>query len=650
MTQEKKPFNTEVDKILHLMIHSLYTNKEIFMRELISNASDACDKLRYLSQTTPNLLGDYVNFKITVKVDKDNRTIIIRDNGIGMNKDELIENLGTIARSGTQNFLEQLSGDNRKDSMLIGQFGVGFYSTFMVADYVTVTSKKAGEEKSYTWHSDGLGEYTISDNDREFTCGTEVVVHVKEKEDSYLDHFQLKQILKTYSDHIAVPIYFIDASNNEIQLNSSSALWIRPKTEITQEQYKEFYKSLSHSWDEPWLTMHNKNEGSIEFTNLLFIPSNKPYDLFSQNFKKKVKLYIKRVFISDENIDLVPSYLRFLSGVVDSEDLPLNISRETLQHNTILEKIRSSITQRVLSELKKKKDESIEEYLKFWDNFGAALKEGLCEMNSDHARLLEVSMFRSSLHDKMISLDEYISNLKEDQKTIYYLSGDNITKLLSSPQIEGFLNKGIDVLLFTDAVDNFWVNTCSNYKDYEIKSATRSNIDLEKPSTEETNSETKNDDKNNEYKELVEYFKQILGNLVKDVKISKKLTSSIACLTVGDSGMDINMERLLMSQNRLASNVAKILELNPKHPIIQKINNDVTLGNTSNIISNDNEQLVKIIFDQACIIEGQPLHDAAEFSKRINGMLEKLILTKPLEKTPEKRTKGKAKKVSINVT
>jgi len=646
MSQEKKPFNAEVDKILHLMIHSLYTNKEIFMRELISNASDACDKLRYLSQITPNLLGDDMNFKITVKVDKDNRNIIIKDNGIGMNKEDLMENLGTIARSGTQNFLEQLSGDNKKDSMLIGQFGVGFYSTFMVADYVTVTSKKAGEEKSYTWHSNGLGEYTISNTDREFTRGTEVVVHVKDKEDNYLDHFQLKQIVKTYSDHIAVPIYFIDDNNNETQLNSSSALWIRPKMEITNEQYKEFYKSVSHSWDEPWLIMHNKNEGSIEFTNLLFIPSSKPYDLLSQNFKKKVKLYIKRVFISDENIDLTPSYLRFVSGVVDSEDLPLNISRETLQHNTVLEKIRSSITQRVLSELKKKKDESTEEYLKFWDNFGAALKEGLCELNSDHTKLLEISMFRSSLHDKLISFDEYISNLKEDQKTIYYLSGDNIDKLLSSPQIEGFLNKGIDVLLFTDAVDNFWVNTCSNYKDYEIKSATRSNIDLEKPNTGETNSETKNDDKNNEYKELIEYFKQILGNLVKDVKISKKLTSSIACLTVCDSGMDINMERLLMSQNRLASNVAKILELNPKHPIIEKINNDITHGNTSNITTNDNEQFIKLIFDQACIIEGQPLHDAAAFSKRINGILEKLISIEPLEKTPEKRAKGKVKKLA----
>jgi molecular chaperone HtpG len=648
MNQEKKTFNAEVDKILHLMIHSLYTNKEIFMRELISNASDACDKLRYLSQTTPNLLGDDINFKITVNLDKDNKNIIIRDNGIGMNKEDLIENLGTIAKSGTQNFLEQLSGDNKKDNMLIGQFGVGFYSTFMVADYVTVTSRKAGEEKSYTWHSDGLGEYTISDTDREFMRGTEVVVHVKEKEDSYLDPFRLKHILKTYSDHIAIPIYFIDGSNNEIQLNSSSALWIRPKSEVTQEQYQEFYKSVSHSWDEPWVIIHNKNEGAIEFTNLLFIPSTKPYDLFRQDYKKKVKLYIKRVFISDENIDLLPSYLRFLSGVVDSEDLPLNISRETLQHNTVLEKIKSSMTQRVLGELKKKKDESIEDYIKFWDNFGSVLKEGLCEPNSDHQKLLEVSMFRSGLHDKMISLDEYISNCKEDQKSVYYLSGDNVTKLLSSPQIEGFLNKGIDVLLFTDGVDNFWVNTCSKYKDYEIKSATRSNIDLEKINNESTTNnseESKDDNKSNEYNELLGYFKQVLGNLVKDVKISKKLTSSIACLTVGDSGMDINMERLLMAQNKLPSSLAKVLELNPKHKIIEKINNDLTLGHTNNVNTNDNEQLVKLIFDQACIIEGQPLHDAAEFSKRINDILEKVTLMVPLEKAPKKRAEGKVKKL-----
>ena len=374
MVYEKKTFGAEVDKILHIMIHSLYTNKEIFMRELVSNASDACDKLRYLSQITPDLLGNDTTFKITVRIDKDNRNIIICDNGIGMNKEELIENLGTIAKSGTQNFLQHLSGDAKKDSMLIGQFGVGFYSAFMIAEYITVTSRKAGEERSYTWDSDGLGEYTVADTDREFSRGTEVLIHVKEKEDEYLDHFRLKNIVKSYSDHIAIPIYFINTDNNEIQLNSSSALWTRPKSDITPEQYKEFYKSLSYAMDDPWLIMHNKNEGAIEFTNLLFIPSAKPFDLFNQDRKKSVKLYIKRVFISDENVDLIPNYLRFIRGVVDSEDLPLNISRETLQHNLVLEKIKSSIIQKVINELKKKKEELIEAYLKFWNNFGSVFK------------------------------------------------------------------------------------------------------------------------------------------------------------------------------------------------------------------------------------------------------------------------------------
>ncbi|EER22424.1 molecular chaperone HtpG, partial [Rickettsia endosymbiont of Ixodes scapularis] len=429
MTQEKKKFDAEVGKILNLMIHSLYSNKEIFMRELISNASDACDKLRYLSQSNSALVAGDSNFKITVKVDKGNGQIIIRDNGIGMNKEDLIENLGTIARSGTANFLKSLSGDSKKDNMLIGQFGVGFYSSFMVADKVTVTSRKAGEDKVHVWESDGLGEYIVLDSDKEFTRGTEIVLHIKKEEDTFLDHFRLKHIVKSYSDHIAIPIYFFDeAGNNEIQLNSASALWTRPKSEITEEQYKEFYKSLSYAVDDPWITMHNKNEGAIEFTNLLFIPSSKTFDLFHPDRKRRVKLYIKRVFISDENIDLIPSYLRFLRGVVDSEDLPLNISRESLQHNSVLEKIKNAITKKVLGELRKKKEESPEEYNKFWANFGGALKEGLCEATTDHEKLLEVCIFRSALHNKMISLDEYIANFKEGQNTIYYLSGDNPDK------------------------------------------------------------------------------------------------------------------------------------------------------------------------------------------------------------------------------
>lgn len=619
--QEKKKFDAEVGKILNLMIHSLYSNKEIFMRELISNSSDACDKLRYLSQSDSKLLAADPSLKISVKVDKDKRQVIIRDNGIGMNREDLIDNLGTIARSGTGSFLNSLSGDAKKDSMLIGQFGVGFYSAFMVADNISVISKKAGEEKAYLWQSDGLGEYTVADYEQEFARGTEVIVHVKQEEDSYIDHFRLKHIVKSYSDHIAVPIYFVEeTTGNEIQLNSASALWTRSKTELTEEQYKEFYKSLSYSLDDPWLTIHNKNEGTVEFTNLLFIPSTKTFDLFHPDRKRRVKLYIKRVFISDENIDLIPSYLRFLRGVVDSEDLPLNISRESLQHNNILEKIKASITKRVLGELKKKKDESIEDYSKFWSNFGAALKEGLCEATSDHDKLLETCIFRSGIKGEMISLDDYISNFKEGQNTIYYLSGDDPAKLLSSPQIEGFLKKNIDVLLFTDTVDDFWVNVNSNYKGYAIKSVTRSDIDLEK--TEQEKESAKDEKPADAYVKLTEYFKEILGDLVKDVRISKKLTSSPACLAVGDGAMDIRMERFLIEQKQLMTASAKIIELNPKHKIIEKINQDIILGNKN--VGND--ELVKLIFDQACILEGEPVNDTGAFAKRLNDIMQKAIL------------------------
>lgn len=621
MTQEKKKFDAEVGKILNLMIHSLYSNKEIFMRELISNASDACDKLRYLAQSNSNLVAGDSNFKITVKVDKDKGQVIIRDNGIGMNKEDLIENLGTIARSGTANFLKNLSGDSKKDNMLIGQFGVGFYSSFMVADKVLVTSRKAGEDKIYVWESEGEGEYIVADSDREFTRGTEIALHIKKEEDSFLDHFRLKHIVKSYSDHIAVPIYFFDEDdNNEIQLNSASALWTRPKSEITEEQYKEFYKSLSYAVDNPWITMHNKNEGAIEFTNLLFIPSSKTYDLFHPDRKRRVKLYIKRIFISDENIDLIPSYLRFLRGVVDSEDLPLNISRESLQHNNVLEKIKNAITKRVLSELKKKKEESPEEYNNFWANFGGALKEGLCEATTDHEKLLEVCIFRSALHNKMISLDEYIQGFKDGQNTIYYLSGDNPDKLLSSPQIEGLLSKNIDVLLFTDTVDDFWVNVNSEYKNYAIKSATRSDIDIEKatsPDDEKEKDDKKTDD---EYKSLTDYFKKILGDVVKEVKISKKLTSSPACLAVSDAAMDIRMERFLIEQKQISVASAKNLELNPKNKIIEKIFNDLQAGNENN------EELVKLIFDQACILEGELVAEPSAFSRRLNDIVQKAIL------------------------
>ncbi len=619
MSQEKKKFDAEVGKVLHLMINSLYANKEIFMRELISNSSDACDKLRYLSQTDSTLIQGDSELKINISVDKEAKTITIRDNGIGMNREDLAENLGTIAKSGTQGFVDQLSGDSKKDSQLIGQFGVGFYSCFMVADKILVTSRKAGEDKVYSWESDGKGEYVISDSDREFARGTEIVLHVKEDEDTYVDHFRIKHIIKSYSDHIAVPILFVDENNNETQVNSSSALWTRSKSEIDAEQYKEFYKSVSHAADDPWLTMHNRNEGVVEFTNLLFVPNTKTFDLFHPDRKCRVKLYIKRVFIADENIDVVPQYLRFLRGVVDSEDLPLNISRETLQHNATLEKIKQSITKRVLSELSKKKQKDREDYLLFWNNFGGVLKEGLCEVTSDHEKLLEVCVFRSAIHDRMISLDEYIENCKEEDKTIYYLSGDDSEKLRSNPQIEGFISKGIDVLLFTDTVDDFWVNVNGRYKEIELKSVTRTDIDLgdKVDSKKENKEDEKEDPKHNE---IANYFKDTLGDLVKDVKISKKLTTSPACLAVGDGAMDIRMERYLIEQKQLAGATAKILEINPSHKVVVKIGDG--LGKKSK--QDENAELVHLLYDQACIIEGEPVSDAGAFSRRLNSVLEKL--------------------------
>lgn len=619
MTQETKKFDAEVGKVLNLMIHSLYTDKEIFMRELISNASDACDKLRYLGQIDNSLIEGDADFKITIHTDKEAKLITIRDNGIGMNLDDLNENLGTIAKSGTQNFLEKLSGDSKKDSQLIGQFGVGFYASFMVADKIVVTSRKAGEDKSYTWTSDGQGEYTVSDTDREFTRGTEIVLHVKPEESSFVDHFRLKNIIKTHSDHISIPIFFKNENGIENQVNSSSALWTRSKSDISEEQYKEFYKSVSHSPDDPWITLHNRNEGVVEFTNLLFIPSTKTFDLFHPDRKCRVKLYIKKVFIADEGVDIIPSYLRFLRGVVDSENLPLNISRQTLQHNATLEKIKSSITKRVLSELKKKKEKDLESYLLFWNNFGGALKEGLCEVTSEHEKLLEVCVFRSALHNKMISLDDYIANCKDQEKTIYYLSGDDPEKLRNNPQIEGFLKKGIDVLLFTDTVDDFWVNVNGTYKEVPIKSVTRSDIDLDDDSNDAKDEQSKQDDIK-AHEPLVDYFKSSLGSLVKDVKVSKKLTSSPSCLSVADGAMDIRMERYLIEQKQLAGATAKILEINPNHKIVIKIGNELN----DKTKEEENKQLAHLLYDQACIIEGEPVADAAAFSKRLNILLEKV--------------------------
>ncbi len=623
--EEHIKFDAEVGKILQLMIHSLYANKDIFLRELISNSSDACDKLRYLSVTNPTLTKDDPEFKIKFSVNEAQRTLTITDNGIGMNRADLIENIGTIARSGTQNFLSQLTGDKTKDLQLIGQFGVGFYSGFMVADEMEVISRKAGEAEVWQWRSKGDGEYTLKHlPDSDFVRGTAVTLHLKTGEDDFLDKFRLRHITKTYSDHIAFPIEFTSAEGEVEILNNAAAIWMRPKNDITMEQHAEFYRQVAHLPDNPWHIIHNKNEGMVEYTNLLYIPSTKPFDLFNPDRSSKVKLYVKRVYIGAEGIQLVPSYMRFLHGVVDSEDLPLNISRETLQHSHSLEKIRKAITKKVISELKSKLDKDPESYKDFWNNFGAVLKEGLCEglPLDEKEKLLEICLFRSALHDKPISLTEYIANMKEGQECIFYLSGDSVEKIKNSPQLEGFLKHNIDVLLFVDTVDDFWVNVMHTYKEKEMKSVTRSGIELDKilqPKKEESDEKEPEIVINDNDKILLDYFKTVLGNTIMDAKISGKLIDSPVCLAVAEGAMDIRMERYLKDQKQLGSSFAKILEINITHPIIEKIRKAIDMGDNS-----FSEELVLALFDQACIIEGEPVSDVSAFSKRMNNLFARI--------------------------
>lgn len=677
-TEEHIKFGAEVGKILHLMIHSLYANKDIFLRELISNASDACDKLRYLSITNPELTKNDPEFKIRITANKGRRTLTITDNGIGMNREDLIGNIGTIASSGTQNFLKKLTGDNNKDLQLIGQFGVGFYSGFMVAEEMEVISHKAGEKETWLWKSKGEGQYTIKQlKTNDFNRGTSVTLHLKSGEDDFLDKFRISNIVKTYSDHISFPIELmmleeqdddiklkkenrvtngsgreenvdiddeinegvIDVKATEIEvLNTASAIWMRPKLEVTEEQHNEFYKQISHLYDKPWHIMHNKNEGVVEFTNLLYIPSSKPFDLFSQERKSKLKLYIKRVYIGSENIDLVPTYLRFMQGIVDSEDLPLNISRETLQHSHSLEKIRKAITKKVIHELSTKMEKEYDNYLQFWNNFGAVLKEGLCEISltkEEKEKLLEICLFYSSLQNKLISLAEYITNVKEGQNTIFYLNSDSIEKAKNSPQLEGFIKHGVDVLLFTDPVDDFWVSMVHNFKDKEIKSVTRSGNELskiinpKKADDVESGGENEEKDKDkkiteteeldDQNKELINHFKDILKDVVMDVKSSEKLVDSPVCLAAVEGAMDIRMERYFKEQRGFNPKFTRILEINLNHPIISKIRDEISKDD-----KNLGNELILILFDQACIIEGEQVTDMVAFTKRINHLLEKI--------------------------
>lgn len=608
------PFAAEISKVLQLMIHSLYTNKDIFLRELISNASDACDKLRYEALQNDALLKEDSELHILLSSDEEAGTLTITDNGIGMNREELIANLGTIARSGTQEFSKLLSGDAQKDVNLIGQFGVGFYASFMVADSVSVTSRKAGEDASWCWQSDGLGSFIVTEAEKG-PRGTAITLKLKPEAIEYLDTFRLRHIAQTYSDHINFPIFMVEEEGARTAINEAGALWARAKSDITEEQYQEFYRHIAHSPEKPWMTLHNKNEGAVEFTNLLFIPSMKPFDLFHPERRRRVKLYVKRVFITDEGIDIVPSYMRFLRGIIDSQDLPLNISRETLQKNAVLDKIRDAIASRVLNELKKRADKDIEDYAGFWQHFGPVLKEGLCEANTPREKIFEASRFYSTHSpDALISLDSYISRMKEGQEAIYYIIGDSVEALKHSPQIEGFTKAGIEVLLLTDHVDDFWVNVASNYKEKPMRSVIKSGADLAAFGAEESEAKQDAHKVSEELQPLISTMKNLFGEAVKDVRITHKLSESPVCLAVGEGDMDMRMERFLLEHKQLPKRQAKILELNPTHPVITKLATKL-----------EDTDAMWLLLDQANIAEGEPVADMAAYARRVTALLGKTL-------------------------
>jgi molecular chaperone HtpG len=623
MTGERHGFQAEVSRLLEIVAHSLYSDKSIFLRELISNASDACDRLRYLALTQPELGGDGQGYRVTLHPDQAAGTLVVADNGVGMNRGDLVDNLGTIARSGTAAFMKQMTGDAAKDMAMIGQFGVGFYSAFMVADKVTVESRKAGEAEGWRWESDGKGEFTVEPADLP-ERGTKITLHLREGEKDFLEPERLRHIVRKYSDHIALPIV-LSADGKEETLNKASALWTRSKNEITPEQYTEFYHHHAHAFDEPWLTLHWRAEGKIEYTGLLFVPSAKPFDLFHPDRKHCVKLYVKRVFITDSCENILPAYLRFVRGVIDTEDLPLNISREMLQHNPLLAKIRHGVIKRVLGDLQKKAEKESEAYGKFWDSFGPVLKEGIYEDQDNRDALLGLSRFRSTGSEQPCTLADYVGRMKPGQEAIYYISGDSVDALKQSPQIEGFRAKGVEVLLLTDPVDEFWIPAVGKFQDKPFKSATRGSADLARIAKPE-GAPDKPAEPIAGMDALVALFRLTLKEAVKDVRSSERLTDSAVCLVADEGDMDINLERLLKQHRQLSHDFKRVLEINPQHPLVMGLAKRV--GEKSNGEGGKNEDLEEaawLLLDQARIVGGEPLPDPAGFSKRLADVMRRAL-------------------------
>ncbi len=603
---DKMNFQAEVGKLLDIVVNSLYSERQIFLRELISNASDACDKLKYLALTHPDIAKASGQMKIKIIPDAKNRTLVIEDNGIGMNREDLINHLGTIAKSGTAEFVKNVK-DNGSAVDLIGQFGVGFYSAFMVAEKVEITTRKAGEDKAWVWISDGVGGFEISEGKRD-TNGTAIKLFLKEDAKEFTDTIYLRQIIRTYSDHIDYPIVLELGEAGEETVNSGSALWAKHKSEITQEQYKEFYHHISKNFDEPWMTLHFKAEGNIEYTGLLYIPSTAPYDLFQPDRKTGLKLYVNKVFISDKVEELMPAYLRFVRGVIDSADLPLNISREMLQQSPLIAKIKSGTVNRLLKELKNR-SQDYEDYKKFWDAFGIAFKEGIYEDFANRAEIAELSRFYSTNDiNKLTSLDEYISRAQPEQKAIYYITGDDVNTLVNNPQLEAFKAKGIEVLLLVDPIDEFWTQTLLNYKDFAIKHISQADIDLGLK-----RDEAKADE--GSLKKLTDLMSEMFKSEVAKVTTTDKLTKSPVSLTVEDGQMSIHLERLMRNhQQQTAFASSRILQLNPYHPLIIKLSEAVN----DEAMRAKVEEVAKILLDQAKIAEGEAIQDSSFYSEKVS--------------------------------
>lgn len=619
--KETLSFQTEVKQLLNLMIHSLYSNKEIFLRELVSNSSDACDKLRFEALSDSALYEGKEDLGITVEFDKEANTVTITDNGIGMSREEVIANIGTIANSGTRKFLDNLTGEQAKDAQMIGQFGVGFYASFIVADNVTVETRRAGltAEHGVRWHSTGEGEFDLENINKE-DRGTKITLHLKKDEEEFADDWRLRSIINKYSDHISLPISMKkrddkDEMTDELEaVNKASALWVRPKSEIKDEEYKEFYKHVAHDFDEPLSWIHNKVEGTQEYTTLFYLPKRAPFDMFEREQKHGIKLYVKRVFIMDDAEQLMPNYLRFIKGVVDSDDLPLNISREILQRNKHIDTIRGASIKKILSHLEKMAKNSAEEYASFWKEFGRVLKEGPAEDSANKEKIAKLFRYASTHNDsdiENISLDDYISRMKEGQDKLYYITGDSYAAVKNSPHLELFKKKGIEVILMHDRVDEWMMSYLSEYDGKSFVNIAKGELDLGE--LEDKEDKEKAEKATKDYESLLKHMTESLGEKVKEVRISTRLTDSPSCLVVEQQDMAVSMQKILKQAGHEVPNIEPILEINVEHPLVKRLSEE-----------QDDDKFKDwshLLFDQAMLSEGGQLEDPVSFVTRINQLL-----------------------------